>query len=85
MTLFLRAPSDHPRNRLRSDLTRQAFMLEGMNTDFVEARGESPLAHMWTLILFGDYMTYYLAMAYGMDPTPIEALVAFKNSMANSK
>ncbi|HNS62552.1 MAG TPA: bifunctional phosphoglucose/phosphomannose isomerase, partial [Anaerolineales bacterium] len=27
MTLFLRAPSDHPRNRLRSDLTRKAFML----------------------------------------------------------
>ena len=25
MTLFLRAPSDHPRNRLRSDLTRKAF------------------------------------------------------------
>ncbi len=85
MTLFLRAPSDHPRNRLRSDLTRQAFMLEGMNTDVVEARGESPLAHMWTLILFGDYMTYYLAMAYGVDPTPIEALVNFKNSMANAK
>jgi len=22
---------------------------------------------MWTLILFGDYVAYYLAMAYGMD------------------
>ncbi len=85
MTMFLCAPSDHPRNRLRSDLTRQAFMLEGMNTDVVDARGESRLAHMWTLILFGDYMTYYLAMAYGVDPTPIEALVNFKNSMANAK
>src|SRR5919108_1353454 len=48
MTLFLRAPSDHPRNRLRSDLTRKAFMLEGMNTDFVDGRGHTPLAHMWT-------------------------------------
>lgn len=85
MTMFLRAPSDHPRNRLRSDLTRQAFMLEGMNTDSVDARGESTLAHMWTLILFGDYMTYYLAMAYGVDPTPIEALVSFKNSMSSAK
>ena len=85
MTLFLRAPSDHPRNRLRSDLTRQTFMLEGMNTDSVDARGESALAHMWTLILFGDYMTYYLAMAYGVDPTPVDALVHFKNSMAGMK
>ncbi|HLF73967.1 MAG TPA: bifunctional phosphoglucose/phosphomannose isomerase [Anaerolineales bacterium] len=85
MTLFLRAPSDHPRNRLRSDLTRQALMLEGMNTDYVDARGETPLAHMWTLILFGDYMAYYLAMGYGVDPTPIQALVDFKQAMAEAK
>jgi glucose/mannose-6-phosphate isomerase len=84
MTLFLRAPSDHPRNRLRSDLTRKAFMLEGMNTDYIDARGDTPLAHMWTLILFGDYMAYYLAMGYGVDPTPIKALVDFKQAMAEA-
>jgi len=85
MTLFLRAPSDHPRNRLRSDLTRKAFMLEGMNTDYVDARGDTPLAHMWSLILFGDYMSYYLAMGYGVDPTPIKALVDFKQAMTEAK
>lgn len=85
MTLFLRAPSDHPRDRLRSDLTEKAFMLEGMNTDHVDGRGDTPLAHMWTLILFGDYMAYYLAMGYGVDPTPIQALVDFKKSMAEAK
>ena len=85
MTLFLRAPSDHPRNRLRSDLTRKAFMLEGMNTDFVDARGHTPLAQMWTLILFGDYVAYYLAMGYGVDPTPVNALVDFKRSMAEAE
>ncbi|MCL4529604.1 MAG: bifunctional phosphoglucose/phosphomannose isomerase [Chloroflexi bacterium] len=81
MNLFLRAPSDHPRNRKRLDLTKQAFMLEGLNTDFLDARGDSPLAHMWTMILFGDYMAYYLSMAYGVDPTPIEALSNFKEAM----
>jgi glucose/mannose-6-phosphate isomerase len=85
MTLFLRAPSDHPRNRKRLDLTKEAYMLEGMNTDFVDARGDTPLAHMWTLILFGDYVAYYLAMGYGVDPTPIKALVDFKKSMAEAK
>lgn len=85
MTIFLCAPSDHPRNRLRSDLTRKAFMLEGLNTDFIESRGDTPLAHMWTTILFGDYMAYYLAMAYGVDPTPIPALVDFKKAMADAK
>jgi glucose/mannose-6-phosphate isomerase len=81
MNLFLRAPSDHPRNRKRIDLTKRAFMLEGLNTDFLDARGTSTLAHMWTLILFGDYMAYYLAMGYGVDPTPVEALASFKETM----
>ena len=83
MNLFLRAPSDHPRNRKRLDLTKQAFMLEGLNTDFLDARGDSPLAHMWTMILFGDYMAYYLSMGYSVDPTPIQSLVEFKEAMKN--
>jgi len=84
ISLFLRCDSDHPRNRLRSDLTRQVFMLEGMNTDHVDARGNTPLAHMWTLIHFGDYMAYYLAMWYEVDPTPVQSLVEFKQAMAES-
>jgi glucose/mannose-6-phosphate isomerase len=85
MTLFLCASTEHPRNKLRLDLTRKAMMLEGMNTDVAEARGESPLAHIWTLILFGDYMAYYLAMAYGMDPTPVAALENFKKTLKDAK
>jgi glucose/mannose-6-phosphate isomerase len=81
MTLFMRAPSDHPRNRLRSDLMRQAFMLEALNTDVIDARGESIIAHLWTLIIFGDYMAYYLAMAYGTDPSEEDAFVNFKRSL----
>jgi hypothetical protein len=60
-------------------------MLEGMNTDHVDARGNTPLAHMWTLILFGDYMAYYLAMGYGVDPTLNPTLADFKETMTNTK
>ncbi len=81
ISLFLRSASDHPRNRLRIDLTKRAFMLEGLNTDVLDGRGDSPLANMWTLLLLGDYMAYYLAMAYGVDPTPIPALENFKVSL----
>ncbi|MCE9647011.1 MAG: bifunctional phosphoglucose/phosphomannose isomerase [Chloroflexi bacterium] len=82
MTLFMRAPGDHPRNRLRSDLMRQAFMLEALNTDVIDARGNSVIAHLWTLIIFGDYMAYYLAMAYGTDPAEEDAFLNFKRSLA---
>jgi glucose/mannose-6-phosphate isomerase len=82
MALFLRSPSDHPRNRLRSDLTRKIMMIEGLNTDAIEARGQSPLAHLWTCLHLGDYVAYYLAMAYGIDPTPISAIESFKQQLA---
>lgn len=81
MTLFMRAKSDHPRNRLRSDLMRQAFMLEALNTDVIDARGQSVIAQLWSLIIFGDYMAYYLAMAYGADPSEENAFVNFKSAL----
>lgn len=87
-TIFLRsggAGADRPRNRLRADLTRRAFMQAGLNQDVFEAKGESPLAQMWTTLHFGDYMAFYLAMAYGMDPTPVEALQGFKAAMKAAK
>jgi glucose/mannose-6-phosphate isomerase len=85
MTLFLRAPSDHPRNRLRLDLTRKAYMLEGMNVDAYTAKGDSRIAHIWTALHFGDYMAYYLAIAYGVDPTPVVALQSLKAALKEEK
>jgi glucose/mannose-6-phosphate isomerase len=43
--------------------------------------GETRLSHIWTALHFGDYTSYYLAMAYGADPTPVEALENFKAAM----
>ncbi|MHB8820000.1 MAG: SIS domain-containing protein, partial [Bellilinea sp.] len=73
--------SDHPRNLQRSELTRQSFMVAGLGTDYYVAQGNSRLAQMWTAIHFGDYTGYYLAMAYGVDPTPIPAITSLKNAM----
>jgi glucose/mannose-6-phosphate isomerase len=84
IVLFLRAPSYHPRNRLRSDLTKKVFMLEGLNTDFVDAQGERSLSHIWTALHLGDYTAYYLAMSYGVDPTPVAAIEGFKQEMKNA-
>ena len=56
-------------------------MVEGLTTEIYEAQGESPLAHIWTTLHFGDYAAYYLAMAYGANPTEVEALENFKAAM----
>ncbi|HSB66445.1 MAG TPA: bifunctional phosphoglucose/phosphomannose isomerase [Anaerolineales bacterium] len=82
IALFLRGSACHPRNLIRTELTKQAYMLEGVNTDFVDALGDSPLAQQWSALLLGDYVAYYLAMLYDLDPTPIPALEGFKKQLA---
>lgn len=75
----LAAPAlDHPRVKARQEHTRQMFMIEGIVPDTYLARGESPLAQMMTAIQFGDYVSYYLAIALGVDPTPTPALDELK-------
>ncbi|MCW5873223.1 MAG: bifunctional phosphoglucose/phosphomannose isomerase [Anaerolineales bacterium] len=82
MSLFLLAAHDDKRNQKRTELTRTAVMVEGQNTDMITATGETRMANLWTALHYGDYVSFYLAMAYGYDPTPVPALAAFKASMA---
>lgn len=85
MAIFLRAAHNDPRNEKRTELTRMAIMLQGQNTDTITATGESRLANMWTALHYGDYSSYYLAMAYGIDPTPVPMLAELKEKMKESE
>jgi glucose/mannose-6-phosphate isomerase len=81
MALFLEAEHNHPRNKRRIELTKKNFLLEGITSDGIQAQGETRLAQMWTLIQFGDYTAYYLAMAYDVDPTPVAAIENLKREL----
>ncbi len=81
MVLFLSASFMHPRNLLRINLTRMELLRAGFNTDVVEFKEESRLAEMWASVVFGDFLSYYLAMAYQVDPTPIDAIQNLKKAM----
>ncbi|OGO17741.1 MAG: bifunctional phosphoglucose/phosphomannose isomerase [Chloroflexi bacterium RBG_16_48_8] len=78
MVIFLKASHYHPRNQLRIDVTREVLMVEGFNTDLFQAQGKSRLAQQWTTLHFGDYVSYYLAMSYGVDPSPVPAIEELK-------
>ncbi len=84
MVLFLRSAHDHPQNQRRSRVTREIYMTAGFNTDTIEATGQSPLAHMLTALHYGDYVAYYLAMCYGVDPTPTPQIDYLKEQLARA-
>lgn len=68
MALFLRGSSEPPFTRQRAEAVRMHFMTSGFNTDAIAAAGQGRLAQMLTLMHYGDYTAYYLAMCYGIDP-----------------
>ena len=82
MALFLTGQADHPRNAQRAQLTRQAYMIAGCNTDEMTARGNSLLAQLMSLVLLGDFMSVYLAFLNGVDPTTVEHIGELKAALA---
>jgi glucose/mannose-6-phosphate isomerase len=80
--VFLQASADLPKNQNRVEITRNIMMVEGLTTDLIKARGDTRMSQMWSTLLFGDYVSYYLAMAYGVDPTPIPPIIALKQAMS---
>jgi glucose/mannose-6-phosphate isomerase len=72
----------HRRVQLRYDFTKDLLARAGVASYSVLARGKSALAQMLTLILFGDYVSAYLAFLYGEDPTPTAVIDELKAWLA---
>jgi glucose/mannose-6-phosphate isomerase len=82
MVVMLRSGLNHPRIRARGEITRDLLKSAGVATEVIEARGEAALAQMLSLIHFGDYVSYYLAMLGGADPMPVAAIDLLKARLA---
>ncbi len=74
MALFLETEFNSPQDQQRLQDARLLMMTSGFNTDSVRGVGPSPLAQLLTAAHYGDYVSYYLAMAYETDPAPVEVL-----------
>ncbi len=75
---------DHPRVALRHVVTEKLLREAGVIAEVIQARGRSRLAQQMNLIQYGDYISYYLAMAYGVDPTPIPPIAMLKQKLADA-
>ncbi len=81
--VFLRsAQFDLPRIAHRFDVTQTLYLQQGFAPDTIKARGSTPLAHMMSAVQFGDYVSYYVAMAYEVDPTPTPSAAHVKEALA---
>jgi glucose/mannose-6-phosphate isomerase len=84
LVLMLRSSSLHPRNLLRYKVTAEFLTKAGIAYEFVEARGRSTLAEVLSLVLLGDYASFYLSMVNEIDPTSTDAIDFVKQYLARS-
>jgi glucose/mannose-6-phosphate isomerase len=82
--VMLASSLDHPRNKARFQVTQEILAKHRIAYETVEARGQSPLAQMLSAIHFGDYVSYYLALLYEVDPTPVKVIDYLKERLAQS-
>ncbi|OGN97206.1 MAG: bifunctional phosphoglucose/phosphomannose isomerase [Chloroflexi bacterium RBG_13_51_36] len=84
LVFMLRSSSLHPRNLLRYEVTAELLTKAGIAYEFVEATGKSALAQILSLVLLGDYASFYLSMLNEVDPTSTDAINLVKQRLAQS-
>jgi glucose/mannose-6-phosphate isomerase len=85
LAMFISSPEyDHPRVRLRYELTIRLYLEYGIGTDQFQPRGDSPLGQMLSAIQYGDYISFYAALAFATDPTEIAPIIQLKEQLAQS-
>lgn len=82
VVIILRDPEDHPRVQRRMDISINIIGGRVHKIIEVPARGESWLARFYSLVYVGDYTSYYLAQAYGINPTPVAVIDQLKAELA---
>ena len=68
----------------RLALTAEYVREQGTPVHGVESEGESRQTRMASLVQMGDYVSLYLALLGGVDPTPIASIDAFKRKLAGA-
>jgi glucose/mannose-6-phosphate isomerase len=79
--VLLDDPTIHERNRRRVAVTAEALSQAGMAHWTWSAAGESPLDAIVQACYLGDWVSYYLAMLNGVDPTPVPGIDMVKQRM----
>src|SRR4051812_17240974 len=80
--VFLASDADLPRNRERARLSVELLKASGIDFQRVSFDGPGRFAQACAAISLGDYVSFYLALLYGADPSKTEALTLVKTAMS---
>ncbi|POM26978.1 bifunctional phosphoglucose/phosphomannose isomerase [Actinomadura rubteroloni] len=80
--VVLRDTEEHPQVAKRRAVSAELAAARGIPVTELRAEGDHPLERIATLIALADYVTVYLAIALGVDPTPVVTIQELKTRIA---
>ncbi len=84
ITIFLENESVNPRIKERIELSKKIIKKSGAKVVDVYASGDNILEKVFSLIILGDWVSYYLAMFHKKDPHAIKNIDFLKNELAKT-
>lgn len=68
--------------RKRFEVTAKILESRGISSETIDMGEGSVFTKMFRMIFLGDWASYYLALRYGVDPTPVDMVEELKKSLA---
>lgn len=81
--ILLRDLDDNPKNLKRYDATASLLNSIGIESEIIDMEGENVFIKMFSSINYADWASYYLALEYGQDPTPVDLVEKLKKILAS--
>jgi glucose/mannose-6-phosphate isomerase len=82
IVLMLRDTNTHSQVLKRFEVTAQLLRKQGVEVEILDMVGESVYSRTFTSIALGDFTSYYLALEYDQDPTPVDMVEKLKKSLS---
>jgi glucose/mannose-6-phosphate isomerase len=79
--IFIRDINEPVEIESRIETTKQIMEKVGLIMFDLEAQGKSPLAKMLSTIVVGDFISIYVAVLHGVDPTPVRTINILKDTL----
>jgi len=82
--LLLRSSRDNPRHQVRFEVTKELLDRSSIAHRTLEFQGSSLLSEVLQMTLFTDYVSFYVALLNGADPSPNTSIDYLKERLAKA-
>jgi len=84
VVLLLRSMRDNPRHKLRFDVTKELLDRSQIAHQDLQFDGGSLLSEVLQMTYFTDYVSFYVSLLNGADPSPVTSIDYLKDRLAKA-